>query len=458
MKKKLHSLKKICSFFLLLTISIVFSGCLQQNKNALPYKMTLEVWGVFDDSEFFQEINEKYKKLNPQIQEIKYRKISANSVEYENELFDAIASGKGPDIFFFHNTWLEKHGEKVATKEDSKTYLGTFKENFVDVALADFVKNGEIYAMPLYCDTLALYYNKELFNQAGITAAPQSWNDLVNVSNQITQLDSFGNILRSGVALGRSKDPGGINRAADILSLLMMQSGNKMIENGVSTIQNNIGTKMLDFYTQFSSPDSPSYSWNPKMEYSIDSFRYGKTAMMINYSYWRDRLKKMDPKLKFEVVAVPQFDQNNKVNYANYWGLAVAKTKMLYDPAKSDAKVSYTEKDRRAESWKYITYLTTNAGKSADFDPTENYLTRSGKPPARRDLIEKLANDPDWKVFAAGALTARSWPQPDSNAVNDILMEAIDDVVSGRMESFESLSSAANRINALTLKNNQTSQ
>ncbi len=438
-------------FLFLLTGIFLFSGCLKEKKK--PYEIGLEVWGVFDDSDVFNEINKQYRELNPQVKKIEYKKISNNLITYEKELTDALANGNGPDIIFFGNNWLYEHKNKIVPLPNSSSYLAEFEKNFVDVVKNDFVDNNEIYAMPLYCDTLALFYNKDLFNQSGLTSPPKTWKELLDYTDYLTLTDSNGNILQSAIALGRSKNPGGINRSSDILTLMMMQEGinlydknqNRMIFEG-----NNKSVSVLDFYTQFALAGSKAYTWNSSMDYSIDSFKTGKTAMMINYSYWKNQLKETSPKLNFATAPIPQQDLNQKINIANYWGLAVVRNKNL-KPINQNQPINHTQEDRINESWEYIKYLTAN--KTSDsigaktFDPTEKYLENTSKPAARKDLIEKQKSDPFIGDFALQALTAKSWLQPKSLIVEEILTEMIDEVVTGAKTSRDALNSAANRIN-----------
>jgi ABC-type glycerol-3-phosphate transport system substrate-binding protein len=304
--------------------------------------------------------------------------------------------------------------------------------------------------MPLSNDTLALYYNKDLINQAGIASIPATWNEIENITPFLTKIDPFGNINQSAIALGRSKDPGAVNRSSDILMLMMMQNGAKIIDDrGLPMLDREQGArKALEFYTQFAQGGNKAYTWNSNMDYSIDSFRYGKTAMMLNYSYWNWRLKELDPKFNFGVAPAPQVDLNNKINFANYWGLAVVKSKQL-KPERPDENINYTDQDRINEAWKYIQYVTAGAGKKDDFDPTKQYLELTKKPPARRDLVEEMKNDPELGVFAQQALTARSWRQPDNNVVETIFIDMIDEVVSGRSSVYDALKTASSRINAL---------
>jgi multiple sugar transport system substrate-binding protein len=454
------SIKKILSYsiisvFLILS-TLIFSGCLKKRIEK-TYELNLEVWGIFDDSDVFHEINRQYAEMNPQVKNIKYKKISSDIASYEEELTNAIAEGNGPDIIFFGNNWLQEHKNKVTPLPNSDQYLGLFEENFVEVAREDFVEENQIYAMPLYCDTLALFYNKDLFNQSGLTSPPKTWEELLDYVDYLTLTDANGEIKQSAIALGRSKNPGGINRSSDILTLMMMQEGIEIYDKNqksVSFAKDPKAIKTLDFYTQFALTGSNAYTWNSKMDYSIDSFKTGKTAMMINYSYWKNRLKEESPKLNFETSTVPQQNLNNKTNFSNYWGLAVVKNKIL-QPVKPNQPITYTQQDRINEAWKYIQYVTTNYKKQnpelvLEFDPTEKYLINTNKPSARKDIIEKQKNDFYIGDFAIQALTAKSWHQPKSLEVEEILVEMIDEVVTGQKTSRDALNSAQTRINNLT--------
>ncbi len=452
---------KISLFFLSLSFVFILGGCLKKDVRR-DKPMTLEVWGIFDDSDVFAEINTKYTQTHPGVR-INYKKISSNEVEYERQLVDALANGNGPDVFFFHNTWLPKHGQKIVALPNSKNWVRDFRESFMDVAENDFIENDNIYAMPLFCDTLALFYNKNLLNQAGIASPPKTWKELSTIVPRLTQIDKFGNIQRSGIALGRSKDPGAVNRSTDIIASLMMQNGvalydkeNRIANFNYSTLNiSNPGIKALDYYTSFARGGFPQYTWNAKMDFSIDSFRFGQTAMMINYAYLIKRLRFLDPKFDFSVSSFPQRDLNNRVDYANYWGLAVAKNKNLIDSITGE-KLPYTQEKRINEAWQYIWFVTMPPKDKNSFDANKDYLDKTGKPAARLDLIEAQKGEPELGIFARQALTARSWYQIDKKTIENILAEMIDDVVAGRATSSQAINTAQARINTLGWKEDRT--
>ncbi len=391
--------------------AFLLSGCVKSRpKN---YKLQLEIWGTFDDSSAFAEAIKEFREINPNIAGIKYRKMDADT--YKKDLVSAMAAGKGPDIFFIQNTWVSYFQDKIVPAPGWMIGEQEFRQNFVDVVVNDFMDQGLIFGVPLSVDSLALYYNKDLFNAEGIANPPEDWEKLTEYSRRLTKIDKFGNINQQGIALGTAYN---INRATDILSLLTYQFGSEIAGKGQKvsfSSTNNAGEKALDFYTQFARSDSPVYTWNSRVHHSIDSFNEGKTAMMINYSWQYAAIKKRSPKLNFAVSNLPQMDSSRPVNHANYWALVVARNKPVITADKKGPPVNNNV--RILESWQLVKFLTfNNKGKFSiingleyfeclakkqkscerksaregeiKIDPALTYISKTGRPAARRDLLE----------------------------------------------------------------------
>lgn len=394
---------------------------------------TLEFWGVFDDRSAFDKVSRDFQVSNPGIK-VSYRQFSFE--DYEKSLIDALAAGTGPDIVMIHNTWLPKHGDKLKAlpptipgQKEPLLTIQDYKANFVDVAFSDFVFNNQIYGLPLYVDTLALFYNKDILNSVGISRPPQDWDEFNSDVETITRLDGSGQIAQSAAAIGTARN---INRSTDILSALMIQTGVRMTDAdnrsaSFSNLINNtpVGELALKYYTDFANPSVRTYTWNDVQHYSVDAFTEGKTAMMFNYSHEIGVLKNKSSRLNFSVAPMPQISSTDVKNFANYWGVGV--------PVGSE----YSN-----EAWKFITYLTSKEG-------AQSYLSATLRPSARRDLVELQRNDLDLGIFAVQALSARSWYQIDNIAIETIFADMIDDVNFRRSSVRDSLENAESRVNVL---------
>lgn len=453
---------RIALILFLVAGALVLSGC-GCKSTAEKYKVDLEIWGVMDDSDAYSEIFKKYSELNPNVGEITYKKQRIET--YEKDLIDALASGKGPDIFLINNTWLPTFSNKIVAAPKEILTEQKFRKDFVDVCANDFISNGDIFAVPLSVNSLALYYNKDLFNAAGITAPPKTWDEFLDSTEKITRIDSVGEINPSGAAMGTAYN---INRSTDVLGLLMLQNGVEMRDGNdrVSFGNDPNAIKALDFYTQFAKVGAPNFSWNPRLHYSIDAFSEGTVAMMFNYSWQMDIIRSKSPKLNFAITDIPQSDPSNPVGYANYWGYAVVSNKIIEVNPKSKL-APVTNELRVAEAWKFLTYLTTKAESqivaptssttvvkkpTSVFDPAEKYLERNKQPAARRDLIEKQKSDVNLGVFAKGNLIARSWMQKDPVATESIFGEMIDNVNRGAVNISDALKTAEERLVRLEMK------
>ena len=86
------------------------SGCGFKSSAPEGYQVSLEIWGVFDDSDAYANAISAYRKINPYVKDIQYRKLSPET--YKEDLINAFASGKGPDIFMIRNSWRAPFEDK----------------------------------------------------------------------------------------------------------------------------------------------------------------------------------------------------------------------------------------------------------------------------------------------------------------------------------------------------------
>lgn len=406
-----------------------FSTGNRQNNNG--EQVELIWWKTFQDRSDMDKLIEEYQKVRPNVT-IKYFK--KNIQDYESELLNAIASGNTPDIFTIHNDWLPKHIDKMAPMPESMMSERQYREAFVDVAAADFIKDARIYAMPLAVDVLALYYNKDILGSAGIFTPPQTWPEVVSAVQKITQQDTSGNFTRSAIAMGSS---GNVNRSADLLLLLMLQNGTTFYNDNLTAARFdqltrindqsfNPGATALDFYTQFARASKRAYTWNSKADNSVDAFAQGKLAMMLSYSYMIPTIKDKAPNLNWGVTGVPQVDNSGlKINFANYWGEGVSKT---------STKQEY--------AWDFLRFITQR-------DILAKYYEKVKAPSSRKDLLESQTSDVELGVFAENAITAKSVYKPDAAQFETIVLKMIDDVTLRGSDPESAVTDAVAQVNLI---------
>lgn len=399
----------------------------KKNNTATAAKLT--IWGT-DSAQAFNDLISSYTGPGSNANtNIVYTQISPSN--YRNEVLSAIAAGDGPDILEIGNRHLAEWQNvlapvPVAYKKDFN--LVTLQNYFPYIVGQDFVNNGNIYALPLSVDTLAMFYNKNLLDTAGVATVPKTWTQFDSDIPKLRITNSVGQITQAAAAIGGST--ASIPNAPDLVFLLMMQNGTQMISSNGSSVafadaSNSSGLNAFNFYLQFAQASSPYYTWNDSMGNALDSFAQGKTAIMFGYASDIAALEAKSPFLNYGIAPMPQpANASVAVNYANYDGLAVNKNS-----------------PNVAAAWSFIINLTTS--------PTdENIYTKdTGLPPALRSVIASDMSNPSLAVFASQALTARSWPEANPSLVNSAIDTAIKDVLSGSANSTNALSQAQAKIN-----------
>lgn len=417
----------IIAAVLVIVVAVVVLIVLNIRPSTSSEKATIVVWGL-DDKGKIDAITEGYKKLRSNVT-VEYVELEARN--YKNVLLGALAAGEGPDVFYLSNRDLPQFQKALYPAISSQLSLVSFREFFPAAAEDDFVRGGQVYAVPLYFDTLALFYNKDLFNQAGIVSPPKTWEEFQGIVPRLRVLNQSGQIVRAAAAIGGSNKT--IDKATDLLELLMLQNGTKMTSTDFTYASfnsgggNNPGLAAFNFYLQFANAGSPYYTWNDGQQNSLDSFASGKTAMIFNYHSTIAAIKSKSPFLNFDVAGAPQpSGLEVSVNYGEYYGLAVSR-----------------QSKAPTWAWDFVTYLTTYP------DIARSYLGSTGRPPALRTLIGEKMADPDFNVFARQALTARSWYEADSAKIDEIFNSAIQSVLSGQADSGKALSQAQDQVSQL---------
>lgn len=463
----MHKKLIILVLFLVLILTSGF-GCNTQDKEVKQalQPITIKYWRAWDESDAFSQIIESYNAIHPNIN-IEYRKLRYD--EFEKELIEAFATDRGPDIFSIENTWVKKYKEKgliapmpaqikmvypviegaikketVWTMKTNKSItLKEINNNFVESVYKDVVYkvkdqktqavSEQVYGLPLFMDTLALYYNRDLFNNAGISNPPQYWNrEFQQNVKKLTKQDNKGILVQSGVALGSGAN---IDRSYDILSVLMMQNGTEMMTDsgGITfavipeAMQNKTtapGLDALRFYTDFANPAKEVYSWNKSLDNSLELFLQGKLAMMFGYSYMIPTIKARAPKLNFGIAPLPQIEGNpQSINMGNYWVEVVSK------------KSKYSN-----EAWDFVQFITKA-------EQARVYLEKTKRPSALRNLIPEQTDDQDIGVFAEQVLTAKTWYQGmDPVSAQAYIEEMIDNVAGGQYPLDQAIQLGASKV------------
>ncbi|QDY70670.1 ABC transporter substrate-binding protein [Qingshengfaniella alkalisoli] len=243
---------------------------------AVSAEVAVEFWHSFGGAsgEALTQIIENFEAENPDIA------IDAQEIGNYNDIVAklqaAIPAQRAPDAVIMEVTRYGLFADRGVLL-DLTSYLDAdpLKDELFDFAREVGVFDGKNYIVPFNSSTPVLYYNKAIFEKAGISEAPElvTYDDLLAVAQQVT--DALGDEGISGIAA-----PGQFARWGLIMDndsdLIDSVSGEILID-APNTIEAYEFMASLVHEHQVASPDGVTKENNGR-----DAFLAGKVGMMIN--------------------------------------------------------------------------------------------------------------------------------------------------------------------------------
>jgi arabinogalactan oligomer/maltooligosaccharide transport system substrate-binding protein len=384
--------------------------------------VNLKVWGT-DPKEAFAGTFAAYAAARPNVI-VQYTQVPRNG--YEAELISAFATGKGPDVFMVSNHDIRKYARLISPATTTQIRPGQMGAVFPQAASDDLIYNNQVYALPLYIDTLTLVYNRDKLDQAGIAVPPATWDEFLRDIPPLKTENAQGQLTAAAAAIGGTEKT--VTHAADIMSLLMMQNGTEMTDNSgaakFASAESGKGSEAFSFYLDFANAGSPAYTWNEGRPNSIESFLSGNTAMIFAYREDMLDFAKKSPFLNWSVAPMPQTSSGTAVNFPSYQALT-----------------AWVGGKNQVWAWDFIVFATTNNAAA------KAYANATGRPAALRAVLGEQAGSADMGIFAKQALTARSWSMPDYANMKNIMSQAVLKVLRGEADADSALAEAQTAIN-----------
>lgn len=446
----------------LIPLVLLLTGVISGGPKTLP-PVALRYWTT-NEPEALAPIITAYRKSHPYVT-IEVTKIPLE--DYKDRLIEAWARDRGPDLYSLPSTWVGgfrdfiapipkgfaydlwelsaqpgffRQGSRLVKNRKQGISAQRLQRDFVDVVARDAIDADAIVGLPLAIDTLALYYNKDLLTRARIIEPPTTWAQLVKLVPRLTEVDASDAVVRSAIAIGTGKN---VERAADIVSLLMLQNGAQMTdavgkhvtfhqaaEGGISR-----GEEAVRFYTDFADPNKESYSWNANQPNSLDAFLSGKTAFFIGYGSHKRQIDAAAAPIKYGIAPMLHLKEDGTdaaldgsgnpkpVDYARY----------TLETVSQKSRVPHI-------AWDFLQYATSQGR-------VEAFLEKSGGVSALRAILVKQRENLDLEVFANQALTAASWYHGTNASVAEEYLTAMLDAVAAKQETLSSaVGLAAQRI------------
>jgi multiple sugar transport system substrate-binding protein len=338
----------------------------------------IEYWQyVFDTRvKAMDQLIADFQTKNP---DITVKQVTFPYADYQTRVIAANMAGNGPDVMQLFYGWLDKFvagGILQPLPTDAFPHEKIEKDFFPIVSAMK--RDDNYYGLPTAVRSLAVFYNKKLFTEAGLdpNKPPQTLDEFVAAAEKIAKHDAAGNVTVAGSTL----DMTGQDHQWWREVLIRQFGGEPYTDNDTKVAYNSeAGVQALKFYTSLQTEKKVGAVGF--MDEGQAAFRAGKAGMTIDGTF---RLGAFSTIKDFEwgVTELPANKDGLRSNYASYFANGIG------------AKTTGEELEA---SKKYLTYLTSPEAMAI-------WLKVVGELPALRSAALTDANlkDPIYGPFLKG--------------------------------------------------------
>ena len=235
----------------------------------------LNLWDFHNgaEAEYVKQLCADYNATHEDV-EVVYTAV--NQTDYTTTLVStAFANGECPDILWVEPATYNKFVSAGILADLTPYYtdelLADILPSCIDAATAD---DGKIYTLPFECETLGLFYNIDVLEEAGITP-PTTWEELQAAAEALTTDDMYGLVLPV-------EDTG--YTLFNWWPFMWMNGADVYAEDGSLAINSEEMAEALDFWGSFyQNGYAPSSLQDGP--WSIDNIGNGITAMQVGGTY-----------------------------------------------------------------------------------------------------------------------------------------------------------------------------
>ena len=385
-------------------------GNKQESKSA-EGKTTIRFasWDTADDVDAQQKMVDKFNEEHPDIQVV----LEAYGSEFDTKISASMGSGDAPDVMYMWNypayhdglepldSYIEKEGED-------------YKKNFYSTLWNYNSYDGQIYGLPVGFTTHCVYYNKDLFEKAGVEEPKDgwTWEDLEEKAKKINEATGV-----KGFSFSMKPDPYDYE-------MYLWSNGTAYCDKEGKMEGYINSDKALETYKMFQDMAKDGYAVATEKSGS-DEFESGQTAMFV-YGAWAVK-KYTEAGVNFGLAKLPSFGTEKSASILSSSGVAIAKS----------------SKNKEA-AWEFVKYWTDD----------ENNKSRIGTEfPVLVSVVEseKILDKPEYAPFYAmldqsGEYTPASFIMDKWSEVSEKLELAFEEMYnpSSLMDVKEAIASVLN--------------
>ncbi len=343
----------------------------------------------------------------------------------QQKLTTDISGGANADLAIIGTRWLIDYvSQGVAAPLDS--YMtDEFKDRFIETFLSPSIMDGQTYGLPIAASARAMYYNTDLFEQAGIAAPPSTWDELKDAAAKIAALD--------GEVYGYGMQGKEIETDVYFYYAFWSFGGELLDADGTSGLDSEAAYQAAALYKSLIDEGLTQPGVTSLNREDVQNlFKQGRVGMMITAPFLASQIKEEVPDLNYGVTAIPAGPDGARGTYGV-----------------TDSIIMFENSQNKDTAWAFLDYIFTTELR-AEFTGGEGFL------PVNKEVAASpaFADNADLKAFTDLLPDARFAPViPGWEEIAAVTSNALQRIYLGDADIKETLDAAAAEIDGIIAAN-----
>lgn len=343
--------------------------------------------------------------------------------DYPTKMRANIASNTVPDVFYLQPNMASEYigAGKVLNLTPYMQRDNVAATTYYPSLLAPFAcTSGQVFGLPKDWNSLGVFYNKQMLQQAGLSApsASWTWNDMQTYAQKMTKNPGSPNSVY------------GISMSADAsrwFAFLLANGGSVLNKDGSqATFNSKEGIDSLQYYYSFIKNKTGTLPTGVGAPWNGDAFGKQRVAMAIEGGWLIPYLATTYPKVQYDIAPLPVAPNGKRADliFTNAWA-------------------AYSGTKHADAAWQLIKYM-------AGTDVQTSQLHAGFALPT----LKSMANDPYFTqnpgvkvMFDAATYGYADYFGAQDNTIHNDLATALQAVMLNKQTPQSALNDAATKIN-----------
>jgi multiple sugar transport system substrate-binding protein len=365
------------------------------------------------------ELKSAFEKANPEVNLVL---VDSPFTGFHDKALVLYQAKKLSDVLMVQVDWVAEFAD-LGMLEPLDDRIAKEPKSFIENIPSTFHQKwrGKQYYLPVESGAVALFYNTEIFKEAGISGPPKTWEEFAEIARKVTNPEKK---IYAVTGTLQSEPP--TNMTYEIYPLILQAGGTLIDEKTNRAVFNSPeGVKAIEWYIDRINKDKisvPGVLSNGEKEKRAN-FATGNIAMMFEGPWGIAIQRQLNPNLKYDITTLPKGETTGTM-------------------VRGSLNTVTTQAQDKEAAWKFVRWMSGPEGNAI-------WARCTGSFPARHDVSNQdwFKEKPLFQAFVKQMElpNARSpfLGMPNAVQMNKIMTTEVQNAVQGKKTAKQALDDAA---------------